>query len=67
MLDLSPSIASAILTAATGTDIREVFCERVSFHVTADLAEAAAERDSDPAARSVGKARAFGKRLADLF
>lgn len=65
--DPSPSTASITLAPATGADIREVFCNRVNFHATAHLAGAAAERDSDLAACSVGEAWAIGKRLADLF
>lgn len=59
-LDLSPSTASVTLAPTTGADIREVFCERVNFHATADLAKAATERDSDPAACSLGEACALG-------
>ncbi|WP_030717340.1 organomercurial lyase [Streptomyces sp. NRRL F-2580] len=48
--DLSPSTAAVTPAPATGAGIREVFCDRVNFHATADLAEAVVERDGDLAA-----------------
>ncbi|MBT2477567.1 organomercurial lyase [Streptomyces sp. ISL-94] len=65
--DLTPATAAVTLAPATGADIREVFCDRVNFYATADLAEAAAERDPDLAACSTEEAWAIGKRLASLF
>ncbi|WP_319730704.1 hypothetical protein [Streptomyces sp. MB09-01] len=67
MHDLSPSTTAVTLAPATGADIREVFCNRVNFYATAQLAEAAAERDSDLAVCSMDEGWAVGKRLADLF
>lgn len=65
--DLSPFTAGVTLAPATGADIREVFCNRVNFYATVQLAEAAAARDSDLAACTVDEAWAVGKRLAELF
>ncbi|MET9609744.1 organomercurial lyase [Streptomyces sp. NPDC006512] len=65
--DLVPADAAVTLAPATGADIREVFCDRVNFYATADLARAAADRDPDLAVCSVAEAWSVGKRLADLF
>ncbi|MFB7178317.1 organomercurial lyase [Streptomyces sp. NPDC056257] len=65
--DLSPSTTAVTLAPASGGDIREVFCDRVNFYATADLAEAVVERDGDLAVCSVDEAWVIGKRLADLF
>ncbi|CAM5656933.1 Alkylmercury lyase [Streptomyces avidinii] len=64
---LVPATAAVTLAPATGVDIREVFCDRVNFYATAELAEAAAGQDADLAVCSVEEAWAIGKRLADLF
>ncbi|MDG4857140.1 organomercurial lyase [Streptomyces sp. T-3] len=65
--DLTPVTAAVTIAPATGADIREVFCNRVNFYATFELAEAAAEQDTDLAACTVDEAWAIGKRLADLF
>ncbi|MFJ7272471.1 hypothetical protein ACIQV3_38575 [Streptomyces sp. NPDC099050] len=54
-------------TGSTGADIREVFCDRVNFYATPELAGAAAAADPDLAVCSVDEGWAIGKRLADLF
>ncbi|MEU6051141.1 organomercurial lyase [Streptomyces xanthochromogenes] len=65
--DLTPATAAVTLAPATGAGIREVFCNRVNFYATRQLAEADTARDSDLAACTVDEAWAAGKRLADLF
>ncbi|MCX5205510.1 organomercurial lyase [Streptomyces sp. NBC_00237] len=65
--DVSPSTAAVTLAPATGADIREVFCNRVNFYGTAQLAEQVAAQDPDLAVCSVDTAWTVGKRLADLF
>lgn len=65
--DLTPATAAVTIAPATGADIREVFCNRVNFYASTQLAEAAATHDPDLAACTVDEAWAIGKRLADLF
>lgn len=65
--DLTPATATVTLAPATGADIREVFCNRVNFYATTDLAQAAADQDADLAVCTVEEAWTVGKRLADLF
>lgn len=64
---LTPATAALTLAPATGADTREVFCDRVNFYATPELAEAAAAADPDLAVCSVDEGWAIGKRLADLF
>ncbi|WP_104814805.1 organomercurial lyase [Kitasatospora sp. MMS16-BH015] len=63
----APATAAVTIAPATGADIREVFCNRVNFYATTQLAEAAAEQATDLAACTVDEAWDIGKRLADLF
>ncbi|MCY0929957.1 organomercurial lyase [Streptomyces sp. H27-H1] len=65
--DLTPASACLTLAPATGADIREVFCNRVNFYATTELAEAAVAADPDLAVCSVDEGWTIGKRLADLF
>ncbi|MGW7067060.1 organomercurial lyase [Streptomyces sp. NPDC054878] len=65
--DQNPTTAAVTIAPATGADIREVFCNRVNFYATAQLADTAVARDSDLATCTVDEAWAIGKRLADLF
>ncbi|WP_051795031.1 organomercurial lyase [Streptomyces sp. NRRL S-87] len=65
--DLSPVTAVVTLAPATGADIREVFCDRVNFYATPELARRASDADHDLAVCPVDDAWAIGKRLADLF
>lgn len=64
---LTPATAAHTLAPATGADIREVFCDRVNFYATPELAAAVAAADPDLAVCSVEEGWAIGKRLADLL
>ena len=65
--DLVPDTVAVTLAPATGADIREVFCDRVNFYATAELATEAAAQDPELAVCTAQEAWEVGKRLADLF
>ncbi|GAA3145876.1 organomercurial lyase [Streptomyces rectiviolaceus] len=65
--DVDPSTAAVTLAPATGGDIRDVFCDRVNFYATPELARQAVDVDPELAVCSVAEAWGIGKRLADLF
>ncbi|KQV04432.1 MULTISPECIES: organomercurial lyase [unclassified Kitasatospora] len=65
--DLTPATTTVTLAPAAGADIREVFCDRVRFYATRELADRAVAADLELAACDAAEAWAVGKRLADLF
>ncbi|GAA3045796.1 organomercurial lyase MerB [Kitasatospora albolonga] len=64
---VSPAGTAVTLAPATGADIREVFCDRVSFYRSPAEADLAVARDPDLAACTAAEAWSVARRLADLF
>ncbi|MER5885880.1 organomercurial lyase [Streptomyces sp. NPDC001941] len=65
--DLSSGTVAVTLAPSRGGEYREVFCDRVNFYATPELAAEAADRDHDLEPCTVDEAWEVGKRLAGLF